>query len=110
MLKTRIFSLKFGIFGRKQQMPRTMRSTVTPRRRFIKFFDDLLIDKRIQFRDDPGRFSRERVVAFALNHSDETLLQVEGGDQQFLQSRVTSESGECVEKRLRPRRSIADHS
>ena len=30
MLMTRIFSLRFGTFGRKQQMPRTIKSIFTP--------------------------------------------------------------------------------
>ena len=66
-------------------------------RSFVKFLDDLLIDQRVQFRDDAGRFSGERVIALALDQTDQARLHVERRDHQFFQPGITGQAGQRVE-------------
>src|SRR5262249_12302800 len=64
---------------------------------FIEFLDDLLIDQRVHLRHDSRRLSCQRVVALPLDQLDEPAVQVERGDHQFLQARITSEARQRVE-------------
>ena len=64
---------------------------------FVEFLDDLLVDERIELHDHAAGFSGRGMVAFAFDHSDEAVLQVEGRHQQFFQAGITGQTGEGVE-------------
>src|SRR5947207_15418435 len=64
---------------------------------FIKLLDDLLIDQRVQLRDNAGRFARPRVVTLAFNQSEEAAMQLERWDHQFFQAGITGQTGKRVE-------------
>jgi hypothetical protein len=63
MLMTRIRSLTFGSPGRRQQIPRTMRSISTPAcDARIQRVDHLRIDERVHLADDARAAPRARVL------------------------------------------------
>ncbi len=66
-------------------------------RRFVKFFDDLLIDQRIEFGDDAGRLACAGIVPLALDLSDQALFHVEWRDHQLFQTGITGKTGQGVE-------------
>ena len=66
-------------------------------RSFIQFLDDLLIDERVQFRNDASRFACSGVVTLALNQSDETAVHIKRRDHQFFQSWITGQASERIE-------------
>ena len=68
MLRTRMFSLRSGDLRTQATNAAHDQIDLHPRARsLIKFLDDLLIDQRIQLRDDARRFACPRVVALALD-------------------------------------------
>ena len=66
-------------------------------RSFVKFLNCLVIDEMIEFCDDAGRFARQRVIALALDLADQSFVEIERSDEQFFQSRIAGQTGECVE-------------
>src|SRR4029077_6236152 len=64
---------------------------------FIELLNDLLIHQRVHLRNDPGRLACQRVIALPLDQFHEPAVHVEWRDQQFFQSRITSEAGERIE-------------
>src|SRR6266700_1703809 len=64
---------------------------------FVEFLDNLLIDEVIEFCDDAARFPRERVIALALDLADQSFVEIERSDEQFFQTGITGQTGECVE-------------
>src|SRR5262249_29716399 len=60
---------------------------------FVQFFDGLLIDKRIQLRNDARWLACPRVVALTLDQFDQSAMHIERRDHQFFQAGVASETG-----------------
>ena len=98
MLMTRMFSLRSGIRG--PQATDAAHDEVDLHAGaggFVEFLDDFLIHERIELHDDAAGFPGRGVIAFAFDHSDEAVLQVEGRDEQFFQAGITGQAGEGVE-------------
>src|SRR4030095_4073506 len=66
-------------------------------RSLVQLLNDLLIDERVQFRDDTRWFARPTVVAFPLNQLDKPAMHIKRRDHQFLESRITCQASESVE-------------
>ena len=98
-LMTRMFSLTFGTPGRRQQMPRTIRSIFTPAARgFVEREDHILVDERVDLHDDPAGLPAPRQIALALDERLHPRREIERRDEQLLERGVLDEPRERVEE------------
>ena len=93
MLRTVMRSLTPLTRGRRQQIPRTIKSIGTPacdaRQRAAMI---CRVRQRVHLGDDARRQPLFRVGRFALDQGDHALVQFKRGDQQFL---AFPETGRC---------------
>src|SRR4029077_17253842 len=63
---------------------------------FVQFFDDLLINKGVQLRNNARRFARAGIVALAFDQLDKPAMHIEWRDHQFFQTGITGKTGQRV--------------
>ena len=64
---------------------------------FVKFLDDFRINHGVELSDDPGRFSRARMIALSFDQLNQSGAQIKRRDHHFLQAGITSKTGQRIE-------------
>ena len=50
---------------------------------FVEFFDDLLVDERVELGDDARRLAGSGVIAFAFDQADQAVFRSNGATSSF---------------------------